>query len=103
MPELGWSSLGRRSKINRLYALFRTLKGENTRGDFRKKVENPNHIGRKDHQFKVKCRSQKNQCKKFSFLNRTILDRNSLPAELFEPFPKSVNVFKRRCKKYILD
>jgi hypothetical protein len=103
LAELGWSSLERRRKINRLCALFRTLKGENAWGDLRKKVENPNYIGRNDHQFKVKCRSQKNNVKKFSFLNRTILDWNSLPAELFEPFPKSVNVFKRRCKKYILD
>jgi hypothetical protein len=33
MAELGWRSPGRRRKINRLFALFLTLKGEKSRGD----------------------------------------------------------------------
>jgi hypothetical protein len=45
----------------------------------------------------------KKNVKKFSFLNRTILDWDSFPADLFEPFPKGENVLKRGCKKCILD
>ncbi|KAJ4451170.1 hypothetical protein ANN_02612, partial [Periplaneta americana] len=65
--------------------------------DITARLEKPTYYGRNDHDFKIKCRKQKTDVGKFSFLNRTINDWNDLPAAVFEGCP-SLRRFKNNLK-----
>ena len=54
-----------------------------------------------DHNYKVRCLQQKTDNRKYSFLNRTIKEWNSLPAEVFEPFPKNIKLFIKNISKVV--
>ena len=96
---LRWESLQERRKRSRLCGMFRIMSGERAWKEFGKDIAKPSFVGKNDHQFKIKCRSQRTNAKQFSFLNRTIMDWNDLPAKLFEPFPKNLHIFKKLLKK----
>jgi hypothetical protein len=57
------------------------------------------YYGRGDHRFKIKLRQQRTDVGKFSFLNRTIVDWNQLPAAAFEGSPLNLGRFKRNLRK----
>jgi hypothetical protein len=96
---LGWDSLNQRKKRSILCGMYRIVTVERARGDLGKEILKSNFVGKNDHQFKIKCRSQRTNLKKFSYLNRKILDWNDLPVKLLEPFPRYINMFKNKLRK----
>jgi hypothetical protein len=63
--------------------------------DIKRRLYMPTYYGRGDHRFKIKLRQQQTDVGKFSFLNRTIVDWNQLPAAVFEGSPMNLCKFKR--------
>jgi hypothetical protein len=59
----------------------------------------PTYYGRGDHRFKIKLRQQRTDVGKFSFLNRTIVDWNQLPATAFESSRLNLYRLKRNLRK----
>ena len=78
---LGWESLESRRKRNRPCGMYKIYKGDKAWRELRYKVEKPNFIGRNDHKSKIKCRAQRTNVKKISYLNKSIVDWNGLPED----------------------
>jgi hypothetical protein len=74
----------RRRRKARLRALFKAYLGYKAWVDIKRRLYMPIFYGRGDHKFKIKLRQQRTHVGKFSFLNRTIVDWNNLPAAAFE-------------------
>jgi hypothetical protein len=79
--------------------LFRAYLGYKAWVDIKRRLYMPTYYGRGDHRFKIKLRQQLTDVGKFSFLNRTIVDWNELPAAAFEGSPLNLCRFKRNLRK----
>ncbi|KAJ4430057.1 hypothetical protein ANN_22265 [Periplaneta americana] len=100
IKELKWETLENRRRKTRITALYRAHLGQKAWVDITARLEKPTYYGRNDHDFKIKCRKQKTDVGKFSFLNRTINDWNDLPASVFEGCP-SLRSFKNNLKSCV--
>jgi hypothetical protein len=96
---LGWEPLESRRRKARLRALFKAYLGHKAWVDIKRRLYMPTYYGRGDHSFKIKLRQQRTDVGKFSFLNRTIVDWNQLPAAAFEGSPLNLCRFKRNLRK----
>jgi hypothetical protein len=67
----------------------------------RDRLERPHYLSRVDHNHKIRCRRQKTDVGKYSFVNRTIEDWNQLPAEMLDSLPCSSTTFRKRLRKGI--
>jgi hypothetical protein len=47
----------------------------------------------------IRTRKQRTDIGKYSFVNRTIINWNQLPADLLAPFPCKFNTFRKKLKK----
>jgi hypothetical protein len=61
----------------------------------------PCYFSRDDHNGKIRTRKQRTDIGKYSFINRTIINCNQLPADLLVSFPCKLNTFKKRVKKVV--
>jgi hypothetical protein len=59
----------------------------------------PHYLGREDHNRKIRSRKQRADIGKFSFVNRTIISWNQMPADLLASFPFKLNKFRKGVKK----
>lgn len=100
IKELKWETLENRRRKTRITSLYRAHLGQKAWVDITARLEKPTYYGRNDHDFKIKCRKQKTDVGKFSFLNRTINDWNDLPAAVFEGCP-SLRRFKNNLKSCV--
>ena len=58
-----------------------------------------NFISRKDHNMKIKFEYNRTNWGKYSFTGRGVRDWNNLPTEMFDKFPTSLKLFRRRLGK----
>ncbi|KAJ4447371.1 hypothetical protein ANN_09377 [Periplaneta americana] len=93
VKDLGWEFLKSRRRKTRLTALFKAQMGHNAR------LVTPSYLGRADHFKKFKCRKQRTDMAKFSFLNRRTVHWNILPAAIFQVGPLKINTFKEKLRK----
>ena len=96
-----WETLESRRKIARLGALYKAYCGEPAWEGIRDRLERPHYLSRVDHNHKIRCRRQKTDVGKYSFVNRTIEDWNQLPAEMLDSLPCSSTTFRKRLRKGI--
>jgi hypothetical protein len=61
----------------------------------------PCHLSRDNHSWNVRSRKQRTDVDKYSFVNRTIKDWNSLPAGILAPFPCQLNTFRKRVREAV--
>jgi hypothetical protein len=61
----------------------------------------PCYLSREDHNRKIRSRKQRTDIGKYSFVNRTIINWNQLPADLLASFPCKLNTFRNRVKKVV--
>jgi hypothetical protein len=93
-PE--WETLESRRKIARLGALYKACCGERAWKGIGDRLERPHYLSRVDHNQKVRSRRQRTDIGKYSFVNRTIEDRNQLPAEVLVSLPCSSTTFRKK-------
>ncbi|KAJ4441903.1 hypothetical protein ANN_11763 [Periplaneta americana] len=99
VKDLGWELLKSRRRKTRLTALFKAQMGHKAWNDIDARLATPSYLGRTDHIRKFKCRKQRTDVAKFSFVNRSIVDWNSLPAAIFQDGPLEINTFKERLRR----
>jgi hypothetical protein len=58
-------------------------------------------MSREDHNQKIRTRKQRTDVGKNSFINRTIINWNKLPADLLASFPCNLNTFRKKVKKVV--
>jgi hypothetical protein len=58
-------------------------------------------LSRDDRSWKVRSRKQRTDVGKYSFVNRTIKDWNSLPAGILASFPCQLNTFKKSVREAV--
>jgi hypothetical protein len=63
------------------------------------RLSGPSYLSREDHNHKIRIRKQRTDIGKYSFVNRTIINWNQIPAELLETFPCSLSTFKKKVRK----
>jgi hypothetical protein len=61
----------------------------------------PCYLSREDHNRKIRSRKQRTDIGKYSFVNRTIINWNQLPADLLASFRCKLNTFRKRVKKVV--
>jgi hypothetical protein len=99
--ESNWETMLQRRKISRICALFKAYSGERAWKAIGDRLQRPNRLSRVDHERKISYRRQRTGMGKYSFLNRTILLWNLLPAEILGSLPCKPNVFRKRARKVI--
>jgi hypothetical protein len=67
------------------------------------RLKRPHYLSRVDHERKIRCRRQRTDIGKYSFMNMTIGDWNQLPAEVLGTLPCKQNALKKRVRKGIIE
>ena len=97
--ESYWETLTHRRTIARLCALFKAYSGERTGEATRDRLRRPYYLRGVDHVPKIRDRKQRMDIGKYSFVNRTIINWNQLPAEALGTFPCKPKIFRQRGKQ----
>jgi hypothetical protein len=99
--QTGWEALEDRRLVSRLCALLKAYTGNQASEAIGDRILRPCYLSREDHNCKIRTRKQRTNIGKYSFLNRTIISWNKLPAGLLAPFPCNLNTFRKRVKKVV--
>jgi hypothetical protein len=96
-----WESLTQHRQLARVCTLFKAYTGERAWKTIGDRLQRPCYLGRGDHDKKIRSRKQWTDIGKYSFVNRSILLWNNLPANAFgTPAVKPSN-FRKRARKII--
>ena len=98
----GWETLAQRRLIARLCALYKAYTRRPAWKAIGDSLLKPCYLSRDDHIWKVRSRKQRTDVGKYSFVNRTIKDWNSLPAGILASFPCKLNTFRKRVRKAVV-
>jgi len=98
-----WETLASRRKLSRIYSLFKAYSGERAWKAIGDRLQRPHYVTRVDHERKIRCRRQRRDVEKYSFLNRSIQHWNQLPAEVLGILPCKPITFKKRVRKVIIE
>jgi hypothetical protein len=96
-----WETLTQRREIPRIYALFKGHTGERAWKAIGDRLQRPCHLGRADHDRKIRSRKQKTDIGKYSFLNRTIQLWNQQPAVALGTLSCKSSNFRKGVRKVI--
>jgi hypothetical protein len=99
--QTGWGSLAERRMVSRLCALFNAYTGGRAWEAIEGRLLRPCYLSREGHNRKIRSRKQRIDIGKYSFVNRTIINWNQLPADLLASFPCKLNTFRKRVKKVV--
>jgi hypothetical protein len=97
--QMGWESLEERRKVSQLCALFIAYTGRTAWEVTGDRLLRPCYQSREDHDHKIRTRKQRTDIGQYSFVNRTIINWNQLPADLLVSFPCKLNTFRKKLKK----
>jgi hypothetical protein len=100
MSKSNWETSQRR-KIARICALFKAYSGKRAWKFIGDILQQSNYLSRIQHDWKVRNRRQRTDIGKYSFVNRTILLWNRLPAKILRTLPCKSSAFKKRVRKVI--
>jgi hypothetical protein len=93
--QTGWEALEDRRLVSRLCALLKAYTGNRAWEAIRDRILRPCYLSREDHSCKIRTRKQRTDIGKHSFLNRTTINWNQLPAGLLAPFPCKLSTFRK--------
>jgi hypothetical protein len=99
--QTGWEALEDRRLVSRFCALLKAYTGNRAWEAIGDRILRPCYLSREDHNCKIRNRKQRTDIGKYSFLNRTIIDWNQLPAGLLAHFPCNLSTFRKRVKKVV--
>jgi hypothetical protein len=99
--ESGWETFSQRRLIALLWALYKAY----TRSPAWKAIGNsllkPCYLSKEEHSWKVRSRKQRTDVGKYSFVNRTMKDWNSLRASILAYFRCKLNSFRKRVREAV--
>jgi len=77
-----WEYLAQRRKITRMCALYNAYAGERAWRAIGDRLQAPSYLSGVEHYWKIRARKQRTDIGNYSFVNRSITDRNKLPEGL---------------------
>jgi hypothetical protein len=87
--QTGWEALADRRRVSRLCALFKAYTGRRAWKAIGGRLLRPCYLSREDHNRRIRSRKQRTDIVKYSFVNRTIINWNQLPADILASLPLS--------------
>jgi hypothetical protein len=99
--QMGWEALTECRMVARICARCKACTGERSWKAIGDRLSRPCYLSREDHNWKIRSRKQRTDIGKYSFINRTIVNRNKLPVDLLESFPGNLNTFRKSVKKVV--
>jgi hypothetical protein len=97
--QTGWEALAERRRVSRLCALLKAYTGRWAWKAIGGRLLRACYLSREDHNRKIRCSKQRTDIGKYSFVNRTIINWNQLPADILASLPCKLNIFRKRVKK----
>ena len=94
-----WETLAHLRKVARIWFLLKAYCGERAWKAIGAMLQRPCYLSRDDHDRKIRARKQITDAGKYSFVNRTIILWNQLPAVVLTTFPCRSHIFKKRVRK----
>jgi len=94
-----WETLAQRRTIARKYAVFKAYSGERPWKAILDRLRRPYCLSRIVHVQKIRDRKQRMDIGKYSFVNRTVKNRNQLPAEALGTCHYKPNMFRELGKQ----
>jgi hypothetical protein len=82
-------------------ALLKGNKGGKAWKEIRDRFQAPNYLSRVDHNGKIRARKQRTYVGKFSFVNKTITERNQLSEGELGDLTGNTHSFRNRVRKVI--
>jgi hypothetical protein len=82
-------------------ALFKAYTGRRAWKAIGGRLFGPCYLSREDHNRKIRSRKQRTDIGKYSFVNRTTINWNQLPADLLASFSCKLNTFRKKVKKAV--
>jgi hypothetical protein len=98
--QTGWESLAEHRMVSQLCALFKVYTGRRAWEALGGRLLRPCYLSREDHKRKIRSR-KRTDIRKYSIVNRTIINWNQLPADLLASFPCKLYTFRKRVKKVV--
>jgi hypothetical protein len=92
-------ALAERRRVSQLCSLFKAYTGRWAWKAIGGRLLRPCYLSREDHIRKIRSRKQRTDIGKYSFVNRTIINWNQLPADILVSLPCKLNIFRKRVKK----
>ena len=103
LQTLGREGLGERRRAARLNGMSRAIIGDMAWNDISRGISLSGVFkSRKDHNMKIKLEYKRTNWGKYSFIGRGVRDWNNLPREMFDRFPTSLKLFRRRLGKQLI-
>jgi hypothetical protein len=87
--------------IARIRALYKAYIGRRAWKAIGDSLLKPCYLSRDDQDRKIRSGKQRTDVSKYSFVNRTIKDRNHLPADVLASFPCKLNTFGKRVREVV--
>ena len=98
-----WKTFAHHRMIAHLYTLFKAYSGERAWKAICDMLRRPKYLSRADHVWKIRGRKQRTDIRKYSFVNRTIMNCNQLTAEALGTFPCKPKIFRNKVRKAIIN
>jgi hypothetical protein len=99
--QTGWESFAECRMVSRLCAPFKAYTGRRLGKLLGADSLRPCYLSREDHNRKIRSGKQRTGIGKYSFVNRTVINWNQLPADLLASFSGKLNTFRKRVKKVV--
>jgi len=80
-------------------ALYKAYTGERAWRAIGDRLQAPSYLSRVDYYWKIRPRKQRTDIGKYSFMNRSITDRNKLPEGAIGTSHGKTRIFKTRVRK----
>jgi len=80
-------------------ALYKAYTGERAWRAIGDRLQTPSYLSRVDYYWKIRARKQRTDVRKYSFVNRSITDRNKLPVGAKGTFKGEAQIFRTRVRK----
>jgi hypothetical protein len=98
-----WEVLASRIKLSRICAPYKAYSVERTWKAIIHRLQRSHYLNKVDHEQKIRGRRQIKGKGKFSFMNRTIQDRNQLPADVLGTLHCKTNTLEKTASKAIIE
>ena len=96
-----WESLARHRKIACICVLCKVYTSDGVWKEIGDRLQVPSYLSRVDHKWKIRARRQRTDVRKYSFVNRTIADRNRLPEEVIRDSHGKLHIFRKMIRKVL--
>ena len=90
-----WESLAQSRKIARMCALYKAYTGDSAWKAMGDRLQAPRYLSKVYHHWKIRARKQRTDIGKYSFVDRSITDRNQLPEGVIRTSHGKTHILKR--------